>query len=90
MSLQVQLINQTASPILTVTHWPQTRVSKTCGVVIAPAVGAEYFRSHWAVRRLADQLSRAGFPVLRFDYQGIGDSTGDVSQVGSLATWKRT
>lgn len=43
-------------------------------------------RSHRAFRQLAIRLSRAGFPVLRFDYYGCGDSAGDSTE-GSVDRW---
>lgn len=39
-------------------------------------------RSHWALRNVASLLSREGFPVLRFDYSGTGDSMGAVADSG--------
>jgi len=38
----------------------------------------EYNTAHWAFRRLAASLSRAGYASLRFDYPGTGDSDGSV------------
>jgi pimeloyl-ACP methyl ester carboxylesterase len=46
----------------------------------------EYGTSHWAFRRLAAMLARDGHHVMRFDYFGTGDSSGDV-QDGSSEVW---
>jgi dienelactone hydrolase len=43
-------------------------------------VGREYFAAHRGFRLLAARLSQKGFPVLRFDYFGSGDSFGDPEQ----------
>ena len=49
----------------------------TCGVVVV--VGAPQYRvgSHRQYLLLARDLADQGFPVLRFDYRGMGDSDGD-------------
>lgn len=39
--------------------------------------GEEAARAHRSYRVLATQLERAGYPTLRFDYAGSGDSLGD-------------
>jgi pimeloyl-ACP methyl ester carboxylesterase len=44
-------------------------------------------RSHWAFRRLADILSKSGFHVLRFDYFGTGDSSGEGIEA-NISQWK--
>lgn len=47
------------------------------GVVICPTLGREYQDSYRGLKLLAQQLCATGFAVLRFDYLGTGDSTGD-------------
>lgn len=43
-------------------------------------MGHEYVSSHRALRQLAARLCGAGFPTLRFDYYGCGDSTGTLRE----------
>jgi pimeloyl-ACP methyl ester carboxylesterase len=47
-------------------------------------MGQEYMRSHRTFVQLAVRLANVGFPVLRFDYFGTGDSSGDSEQGNSL------
>jgi len=49
-------------------------------------MGREYIQFHRAYRQLALRLSRAGFPVLRFDFYGCGDSSGDCEK-GRIEQW---
>lgn len=59
-------------------HRPMTRLVRSTGVVLCYPLGHEYYRAHRAYVKLADQLAHLGFPVLRFDYIGSGDSDGSV------------
>jgi hypothetical protein len=38
----------------------------------------EYYRTHYAIKRIAVELSGKGYDVLRFDYSGMGDSLGEL------------
>ena len=58
------------------------------GVLIVPPLGYEYWSSHEALRELATRLSAQGHIVLRLDYTGTGDATGDLADIESLAVWK--
>lgn len=58
-------------------HRPATRLIKDAGVVLCQPIGHEYYRAHRACARLATQLAQQGFPVIRFDYYGTGDSEGE-------------
>src|SRR5208283_1610416 len=43
-------------------------------VVIVNDFGTRALSAYWTFRRLAERLSEAGHPVLRFDFPGTGDS----------------
>src|SRR5262245_1137391 len=50
------------------------------GVVVVPAVGRERVRVCAEMSVLGRDLAAAGYPVLRFDYRGDGESSGTFSQ----------
>ena len=63
----------------------QPTAPATVGLVICNPFGDEAVRTHRAIRHLAGAASDAGFPTLRFDYDGTGDSAGhdlDPERVG--------
>lgn len=59
-------------------HHPPRGPAKNAGVVLCPSAPQDRSRSHWALRKLAEQLARNGFDVLRFDLRGTGDSNGEL------------
>jgi pimeloyl-ACP methyl ester carboxylesterase len=65
----------------------QTFGQREHGIVICYPFGQEYVRAHRACRQLALRLARAGFPVLRFDYGGSGDSAGEFEDA-DFAGWR--
>lgn len=67
-------------------HPPKAAQARATGVVLCNPFGQEYMRAHRAFRQMALLLSKAGFHVLRFDYYGTGDSSGEAHEV-SLAQW---
>lgn len=69
-------------------HRPLTRLVRSTGVVLCYPLGHEYYRAHRSYVKLADQLAHLGFPVLRFDYSGSGDSEGETGH-DRLDDWLR-
>ena len=72
-------------PLYGVFHPPAHPV-KHKGVLLCAPFGQEYMRSHRAYRQLAMLLAKKGFHVLRFDYRGTGDSSGDIENT-SIKDW---
>ena len=58
-------------------HHPTERARRS-GVVLCPPFGPEYASSLAALRALGGALAAAGFPTLRLDYTGTGDSAGEL------------
>jgi pimeloyl-ACP methyl ester carboxylesterase len=73
-------------PLLGAYHPPKSDTARSVGVVLCYPFGQEYMRAHRAFRQLAMRLATAGFHVLRFDYSGTGDSSGDLIDT-RLADW---
>lgn len=67
-------------------HPPESGSKSRTGVVLCYPMGYEYNWAHRAFRQLAGRLSKAGFPVLRFDYYGCGDSDGEDTD-GHVDQW---
>lgn len=62
------------------------RPARNHGVVLCNPFGDEAVKAHRALRVLASRLAAARFHVLRFDYFGTGDSSGDTEE-GTVANW---
>lgn len=60
------------------------------GVLIVPPLGWEDICSYRPLRFLARKLAAAGFPVLRFDLPGTGDSSGDTLAPALLQAWTQS
>ncbi len=57
------------------------------GVVLCAPLGRDYLLSHYALRRYAVRLEEKGFCVVRFDYDGTGDSVGKSTDPDRVASW---
>jgi pimeloyl-ACP methyl ester carboxylesterase len=68
-------------------YHPASAPPRAAGVVICNPIGDDDVRAHRALRHLALSLTAAGFPVLRFDFRGTGDSPGSERDAGCAAAW---
>lgn len=68
-------------------YHPARGRTRDVGVLLCGPGPEEYMRTHWAFRKLAEMLARAGFHAFRFDYYGTGDSAG-ATDSGSLEVWR--
>jgi alpha-beta hydrolase superfamily lysophospholipase len=62
--------------------------TRPLGVVLCNPIGDDLIRAHRTLRHLAETLAAAGFPVLRFDFDGTGDSAGSETDPGRVAAWR--
>ena len=69
-------------------HPPTGSRVRGTGVLLCNPLGDDLIRAHRPFRHLAEDLSAAGFPVLRFDFDGTGDSAGDERDPNRVATWR--
>ena len=75
-------------PLFGFYHPPAGSRVRGTGVVLCNPLGDDLIRAHRPFRHLAEELSAAGFPVLRFDFDGTGDSAGDERDPNRVATWR--
>jgi pimeloyl-ACP methyl ester carboxylesterase len=68
-------------------HAPATAPAHDCGVLLCNPHGHEHIQFHRSMRRLAVLLAQEGFPALRFDFSGCGDSAGDHGN-WSIQEWR--
>jgi pimeloyl-ACP methyl ester carboxylesterase len=57
------------------------------GVVLCNPLGIDALRAHFSIRRTAERLVDKGFCVVRFDYDGTGDSSGEAADPDRVAAW---
>ena len=67
-------------------HLPHSREVRG-GVVLCQPMGIEAICVYFTYRKLADQLAEQGLAVLRFDYDGTGDSAGQETDPGRVDAW---
>lgn len=81
-----QFFGNTDAPLYGV-YLPPKATPRDAGVVLCYPFGQEYMRAHRAYRQLALLLAKKGYHVLRFDYRGTGDSSGDIENGLTAQDW---
>jgi pimeloyl-ACP methyl ester carboxylesterase len=76
----------TERPIFTIYQGP-VGASRDLGIVLCNSLGHEMMCLHRAYRHLAERLAAAGYPTLRFDYDGTGDSSGGDDDADRAVAW---
>jgi predicted alpha/beta hydrolase len=74
-------------PLFTWLHHRTVSLHAHHGVLLCPPLGHEQVHSHRSWRQLAEALAEAGFPVLRPDYYGTGDSAGMAENADCDSIW---
>ena len=74
------------APKLFGAYHPPVGQRRSHAVLLCPALGHEYVQCHFAYKALAGRLADSGFPVLRFDYRGLGNAEGALETAG-LDDW---
>lgn len=64
--------------------------TRSVGVVLCAPWGYEDLLMRKSWRLLAEAIAGAGFPCLRFDYPGTGNSTGVMREITDVAQWTRS
>ncbi|KAF1044800.1 alpha/beta fold hydrolase [Xylophilus sp.] len=60
---------------------------RDCVVVLVPPIGYDAVCTHRHYRALAHLLAALGFPVLRYDHHGTGDSSGSEEDPQRIQAW---
>jgi uncharacterized protein len=79
--MEFQFIEKGSKQLYSVYHEPEISTKDKTGVVLCYPFGQEYIRCHKLYLNLANKLAASGFHVLRFDYFGTGDSSGEFTAV---------
>ncbi|HUQ08895.1 MAG TPA: alpha/beta fold hydrolase [Steroidobacteraceae bacterium] len=69
---------------------PAAYPQRNVGVVLCSPSGYEAICTHRTYRRVAESAAAQGFPALRFDYDGTGDSAGHALDGDRVAHWLRS
>ena len=75
------------NPLFGISYSPSGAKTRKTGIVICNPLGQEHIRAHRSLKLLSINLAKEGFHVLRFDYFGTGDSSGE-SLDSCISRWE--
>ncbi len=81
------VVSAPAGPLFGFYHPAEGHTVQGIGVVLCNPLGYEAMCAHRTYRHFAERLARRGFPTLRFDYHGTGDSSGTLDEPGRVQGW---
>jgi dienelactone hydrolase len=75
-------------------HSSEASAASDVAVLLCPGLNRDALDAHYPLRLLADEFATAGYPTMRFDYPGTGDSC-DLADVDGesgeyWAAWQQT
>ncbi|MGG7101487.1 alpha/beta hydrolase family protein [Rhodococcus sp. 24CO] len=77
----------TEAPLLGFIHVPTSGIAREAVVLCSP-VGKEHIDTYRGMRLLADELAARGIVAFRFDYEGVGDSSGNEDAPDAMSRWR--
>ena len=80
-------INSRGRQIYSVLQRPAAHSDIGRGILLVPPLGNEQRRVQRPFRMLMQNLSRQGYTLMRFDWDGTGNSTGSSDQLNTLQPW---
>jgi pimeloyl-ACP methyl ester carboxylesterase len=80
-------LREGAEPVFGFFHSPSRHSPGASAVLICPPYGWDEICSYRSRRDWANDLAQAGFPTLRIDLPGTGDSGGSPCDPGLLSAW---
>ena len=80
-------IETARGPLFACHHPAEGESQRDVAVLLCDPIGSDRMNLHLAYRALALALAASGFPVLRVDYYGTGDSAGSARDAGQVGAW---
>lgn len=75
----VSFLNKRSLKLSGMLHSPSKRIKNLGIIILSPGIKSRV-APHRLYIKMADRLSNMGFQVLRFDFEGLGDSEGEIEE----------